>query len=57
MLSKDNERIQREANGLHSSKQEIREEMKGLRKMNDDLTQQLVATNEQYRKWASTFLL
>ena len=50
MLTKDNERLQHEKEEISSMRSELKQEVKTLRKMNEDLTSQLVETNEQYRK-------
>ena len=55
MLKAEKERNSNENKELVETRKELKEEVKSLRKTNEDFTQQLVETNEQYRKFVPVY--
>ena len=55
MLKAEKERNSNENKELVETRKELKEEVKSLRKTNEDFTQQLVETNEQYRKFVLVY--
>lgn len=56
MLKAERDRNSNENKELVETRKELKEEVKSLRRTNEDFTQQLVETNEQYRKFVKLFI-